>query len=81
MWVCVGCGYVFKEPQHWEERHGFDHGPFECRSGCPECGDVYVKAHRCDACDEWITGDYIKTSDDKRYCRECYQLYELGDED
>ena len=81
MWVCVGCGYVFKEPQHWEEKHNLDYGPFERRSGCPECGDSYVEAHRCDSCGEWITGDYIKTSDDKRYCQECCQSYELGDED
>ena len=78
--VCIDCGAIFEEPQHWEDRHGFDYGPFEEWSGCPYCGGAYAEAHECDCCGEWITGGYIKTEDEKRYCGKCYATMELGDE-
>ena len=81
MWICTDCGHIFEEPDHWEERHGFDYGPFEKFSGCPECGEPYVEAHKCDECDEWIRGEYIKTTSGKRICEHCYNTMEVGDGD
>lgn len=81
MWICLECREVFEEPQRWEERHGFTYGPFEKWSGCPYCGEAYVEAYRCDCCDEWITGSYIKTDSGLRICENCYIDLEVGDED
>lgn len=81
MFVCTNCGHVFEDPEYWEERHGFDYGPFERWSGCPNCRGSYVEAHRCDCCDEWIDGPYIMLESGERICEGCYTTYELGDED
>ncbi len=81
MFVCIECGRLFEEPTYWEETHGLDTPPYEKWSGCPICYGSYTKAHQCDCCEEWIVSDYIKTEDDKRYCSECYQSREIGDED
>lgn len=79
--ICLDCGEVFSDPSHWEERHGFDYGPFEQRSGCPYCGEAYTEAYKCDCCGEWITGSYIKTDNGLRICEGCYVVMEIGDED
>lgn len=80
MFICKECGNVFEEPIRWEERHGLDTPPFEQHIGCPYCQGAYVEAYRCDCCDYWIDGTYIKTSDGKRFCEECCVKMELGDE-
>jgi hypothetical protein len=80
MFVCTNCGYLFEEPDCWEEQHSLEYGPFEKWSGCPKCGETYTEAHKCDCCDEWIDDIYIKTEDDKRYCLECYRVYRPGEE-
>ena len=80
MFVCLDCGHVFDEPHHWEERHGFNNGPFEQLSGCPKCGEAYVETYMCDCCNQWIVDAYIKTEDGQRYCHECYCKCDLGDE-
>lgn len=81
MFVCIECGEVFTVPDRWEEKHGFNYGPFEQFSGCPYCGGAYAEAHKCSCCDEWITGTYIKTEDDQRICEDCHRVMEVGDED
>lgn len=81
MYICLGCGRLFDEADKWEERHGFDYGPFEQRSGCPYCGEEYVNAYECDACGEWITCAYIKLNSGERICEDCYTTHEIGDED
>lgn len=83
MFVCVECGHVFHEDDVaiWEETHGLDYGPYERWSGCPECYGSYVEARKCDCCDDWISGTYIKTEDDMRYCENCYRVMDLGEED
>ena len=81
MFICFDCGNVFDTPKHWQETHGLDTPPYEHRSGCPSCGGTYAQAYRCDCCDEWIDGDYIKTDNDQRICKDCYAYMELGDED
>ena len=81
MYVCLDCGRTFDEPDRWEEKHGFDYGPFESWSGCPYCGEGYTEAHKCDCCGKWIDGPYIKLENGDRICQNCYTTYELGDED
>lgn len=39
-YICDECGEEFDEPHTYEERHGFDHGPFEKWSVCPCCGST-----------------------------------------
>ena len=85
MFVCIECGHVFDEDEVavWEDPIGEFWGAScsKTESGCPLCKGDYTEAYRCDCCDEWITGSYIKTEDDKRYCSECCRGHELGDED
>ena len=80
MFVCLECGETFDEPTHWEEKHGLNYGPYEQWSGSPCCKCAYSKAFECDCCGEWITGNYVKTDDGKRFCDNCIISYELGEE-
>jgi len=83
--ICLDCECIFDEDEIsvWQE----DRGEFwgvpcgETVSGCPSCGGAYVEAHKCDECDKWITGEYIKTTSGQRICENCYHTVELGDED
>ena len=83
MLVCLECGHVFDEDDAavWKEDRGEYWGApcFETISGCPRCKGAYTETHRCHCCGEWINGDYIKIDGD-RYCENCYDKYELGDE-
>ena len=81
MWICLDCNELFQDPAHYVNTHSLDTPPYEEYDGCPYCGGAYAEAHECDCCGEWITGDYIKTADGKRYCENCYITMELGDED
>lgn len=81
MFVCTDCGHIFLEAKHYTETHGLERGPYETWFGCPECGGPFATAHKCEECDKWITGEYIKTSSGQRICENCYSTYELGEED
>ena len=81
MWICLDCNKLFAYPKHYTDTHGLDDPPYECYSGCPYCGGAYAETYECDCCGEWITGEYIKAEDGKRYCENCYTTMELGDED
>ena len=81
LFVCIECGRTFEEPVYWTERHGLDAPPYERLSGCPHCQGSYTEAYECDCCNEWITTEtYVKTEDGKRYCEDCFCLFNLGDE-
>lgn len=80
LFVCLECGSTFEDPKRWEETHGLDYGPYEKWSGCPFCGGAYTKAYQCNSCGEWIAARYIKVGY-QRYCQDCYEFIELGDED
>lgn len=80
VFVCIECGRTFETPDYWTETHGLDTPPYEEFSACPYCGSDYTEAKRCDCCDEWISDDYIKTEDGKRYCNNCIAHMELGEE-
>lgn len=80
MWVCLDCLETFESPKHYTETHGLDCGPYEQWSGCPYCAGAFVEAHKCDCCGEWITEHYIKTDDGHRFCDNCYNRYDLGEE-
>lgn len=80
MFVCLDCGHIFEYPYCWEERHGLEYGPFEKFSGCPRCGEPYTEAHKCECCNEWIAGEYVKLNSGERICNGCYITYELGEE-
>lgn len=81
MFVCLDCGRVFSEPKVFIERHGFDYGPYEEFSGCPDCGGAYIEGFYCDCCDEIITGKYIKTENGDRICDECFIMCDICDGD
>ena len=81
MYICTECGFLFEDPDYWEETHGFDYGPFESWSGCPKCGGAYVETYECDCCGEYIVESYIKTENGERICENCYTHYELGEEE
>ena len=81
MFVCIECGALFEQPKYCIETHGFTFPPYETWDGCPKCTGAFVKAHKCDCCGEYITGDYIKTDNDRRFCENCYCSHEIGDEE
>ena len=80
MYICLECGSTFEELAHWEEHHGLDTPPYEHWSGSPCCFSGYTEAHKCDCCDKWIDGSYIKLESGERICENCYTAYDLGEE-
>ena len=85
MLICLNCKHIFDDDEVavWDESRGEYWGTpcYEKVSGCPCCKGDYEETHKCDCCDEWIVGNYIKTDDGQRICDNCYFKYELGDED
>ena len=81
MWLCLECLAIFESPKRYTETHGLDGGPYESWAGCPHCAGMFVEAHQCDSCGEWITGEYVKTKDGQRFCENCFDTYEPGEED
>ena len=82
--ICIDCGHLFDEDDiaTWEESRG-EYWGSECSesvSGCPRCNGDYVEAFKCDLCDEYIDGDYMKTEDGQRFCMHCLTPMSLGDE-
>lgn len=78
MYICYECECVFQEPERYCEKHGLSYGPYEYWDGCPHCGGAYTETYRCDACGEWITGEYVEINDEK-YCDNCFTLYDVRD--
>ena len=82
--VCMDCGHIFDEEEVaiWNEDRG-EYWGTQCHEemrGCPRCYGSYVKAYKCDLCDEYIDGDYMKSADGQRYCMDCLTPMSLGDE-
>ena len=82
--VCLHCSHLFDEDDiaTWQEGRGEYWGSpcSETVGGCPQCGEGYVETYKCEECDEYIVGEYIKTEGGYRICRNCYTIHELGDE-
>lgn len=81
MFMCLDCNGIFTNPKHYVEKHNLDSPPYEEWDGCPYCSGTYAETYKCDCCGKWITGEYIKTKNDERYCENCYMQMILGDED
>lgn len=66
-YICGDCEYIFDEDdlKKWEQPHG------EIIIGCPKCGGNPVETFKCDCCDEWISGEYIKIENGDRFCEKC----------
>ena len=83
LFVCLECGEIFSDPISWSEDRGecFGFPSYEKFSGSPCCNGSYIKAYTCSHCEDYITTEnYIKIGCD-RYCENCYDIYELGEED
>ena len=80
-YTCLECGRTFEEPKCYVERHGLSTPPYETILVCPYCGGDFTVARKCDCCDDWIVGTYIKVDSGERFCDGCYRIMELGDED
>ena len=78
--ICTDCFEIFEHPKQYTETHGLYAPPYEVWMGCPCCGGPYTRAHKCDECGEWITGEYVKLKSGERFCEGCYTLYEIGEE-
>lgn len=81
MFVCSECGTLFEDPVEWEETHNLDTPPYEHFSGSPCCFSNYAVAHKCNCCEEYIVGPYIKVDSGERICDNCYRVMEIGDEE
>lgn len=79
MYLCLDCGRLFEEPKRCVETHGLDTPPYEVWDGCPYCSGGYVETKRCDVCEEWIVGEYIKLNDDTFVCDNCYEVMSVED--
>ena len=81
MFICTECGKIFSNPARWKEDRGEYFGFPTCEEfvGCPYCHGVHTEAYQCDDCGKWITDTYIRVKH-HRYCQDCYQIFELGDE-
>ena len=80
MFVCYDCMETFEKPKVWVETHGLDTPPYEKIYGCPYCSGAFTETHKCDCCDDWIVGSYIKLNSGERICEDCYTTYDLGEE-
>ena len=78
---CGRCDEIFEEPKRYVETYGLDTPPFYEYLACPICGGTYAEAFKCDICNEWIRGEYIKTTKGQRICEDCYNVYEIGEEE
>lgn len=81
MYICLDCNKCFDHPEVYTETHGLERPPYESFCACPYCGGDYARAYKCMCCDEWILGTYIKTADGDRICENCYNTYEIGEEE
>lgn len=81
IFLCYDCNLTFDEPKIWTNKHGLDTPPYEEYAGCPFCGGSFALTYRCNSCGEWIVGEYVKTDSGQRFCENCYNTYEIGDED
>lgn len=80
-YICLDCNKTFSSPKRYVETHGLDTPPYEVFYGCPYCDGNYTRAYECDECGRYITGEYIRTASGQRICENCYNTYEIGDED
>ena len=80
MFLCCECETLFDEPKIWTETHGMATPPYERYAGCPLCGGAFVTTYKCECCNYWITGPYVKLDSGERICENCYTTYELGEE-
>ena len=80
-WVCLNCQAVFDEPKSVKEyliHDPYPDGP--TIAVCPHCGyDEFVEAIKCDGCEEYIIGKYIRTCNDECYCEDCYTEHDVAD--
>lgn len=79
-YICLSCHQTFEEPYEYEERHGFDHGPFEHWSVSPCCHDGYDEAVECDRCGAAHPASLSMRSNspfsNERLCPDCYEAEE-----
>ena len=80
-YICFECNCIFENPKLYVETHNLDTPPYEEVYACPHCGGDYAKAIKCDECDKYIVGSYVKLKSGERICEDCYITYEIGDED
>ena len=79
MYICLECNKIFSTPKTYTETHGLDHPPYETWSGCPSCGGNYTETYECALCGNWITGEYIKLTDNTLVCDQCYEVRDITD--
>lgn len=82
MFVCYDCEETFLEPSKYIEDRGecFGFPSYETFCVCPYCGGGFTETYKCDCCNEWIIGPYIKINSGERICEDCYTTYDLGEE-
>ena len=80
MHICLDCNTTFSAPRQYIKDHGLDTPPYEAYWGCPQCGGVYIDAHECDRCGQYIVDDYIELGDGTLICDNCYDVKNMQDE-
>ena len=55
--------------------------PYEHYDACPGClGTNIHSAKQCDLCGNWVTGDYIQTSEGQIICDDCYTFHNVEED-
>lgn len=75
---CLDCDNVFDNPLIVCERHGLDTPPYEEIYTCPKCKSAEIlDAFQCDGCGEYVCDNFIKTTNGKIFCDNCYCLIKV----
>lgn len=81
MYYCFHCQNTFDNPEiatDYVTNDPYPMGPTILV--CPYCGwDESAEAIKCNGCDEYIEGEFIKTCDNQYYCENCYQKLDIWD--
>ena len=86
MYYCLDCESTFdsEDTVYIWERGEFWGAPFNYNIPCcPYCKSDNIKniegRPKCDGCHNICIDEYIETSDERHYCRECYVKYTIDD--
>lgn len=77
MYICKDCGQLFIDPQECVENYELNSPPYESFKGCPKCSGTYNTALKCDNCNQYIIGEFVRTADSHIYCENCYTLTDI----
>lgn len=77
MYICLECHEIFEYPLKIIEKHNLETPPYETQYVSPCCYDDYIEVPECCECGEYITSEYIETSEGLIICENCYTVLNI----